>query len=589
MSRDERIAAYIGEDMTRAERAAFERGIMDDPEGLAELVAQRCVDAGLRALLDPQTQRVEAAIMATIRSMSEDAAVEQVLADTVRLRRRRPVPGRPFFGWLAAARSRAWLRPLAAGLTLAAVFAAVCAAWLIFNHETKPDTQELADRGTRVVVPVKGIAWLTHGTGVVWTQTNDDLEIGAALSPGWLRLKSGAVEIEFAQGARMILEGPAELRLISAQETELRFGKLSAQVPPQAHGFSVNVAGTKVTDLGTAFGVNKPALGSPEVHVFTGEVEVTTSNAGPQRYLTQGEAVRVEHAGLADLPANRKEFITENELAQAEADELQQRYAAWKQASRTFATDPAMLTYFDFEGSQTNGDKLINQAATPDRGSDGSVLGANWSQGRWPGKGALAFESDDDRVQLGMPGRFQSLTFLAWVRVDELPALRNALAMMDTFKQGEVNWQIFNTGVMEFAVRKADNKPHWDGVRSPPVIGPEQLGQWVQLGAVYDGGAGTMSLFVNGRLVVSQPVESRVKMILSPLELGNWTAIVPPGQTLEKLRQKDPNYYVRELHGRMDEFAVLSRPLSTEEIQRQYEAGRPRLDFSNPNYALQTK
>ena len=51
------------------------------------------------------------------------------------------------------------------------------------------------------------------------------------------------------------------------------------------------------------------------------------------------------------------------------------------------------------------------------------------------------------------------------------------------------------------------------------------------------------------------------------LELGNW-------RTYTKKATVD--YSIREFHGRMDEFALLSRPLSTDEIRRQYELGRPR-------------
>src|SRR6185369_3854515 len=104
--RDERIAAYLAEGLTPAQRAAFEHDIANDPEGLAELVAQQCVDAGLRALLDSETQRVESAIMATVRGSSEEAAVENVLSDTVRAAQPRQKTSRGVFDWLNAVRWR---------------------------------------------------------------------------------------------------------------------------------------------------------------------------------------------------------------------------------------------------------------------------------------------------------------------------------------------------------------------------------------------------------------------------------------------------------------------------------------------------
>ena len=56
-------------------------------------------------------------------------------------------------------------------------------------------------------------------------------------------------------------------------------------------------------------------------------------------------------------------------------------------------------------------------------------------------------------------------------------------------------------------------------------------------------------------------------LTLGNLELGNWSP---------EAKKMDVNYGIRDFHGRMDEFALLSRALSASEIHRQYELGRPR-------------
>ena len=40
-------------------------------------------------------------------------------------------------------------------------------------------------------------------------------------------------------------------------------------------------------------------------------------------------------------------------------------------------------------------------------GSDGTVVGCQWTEGRWPGKKALEFQQVSDRVRLKMPGEFE--------------------------------------------------------------------------------------------------------------------------------------------------------------------------------------
>ena len=102
---------------------------------------------------------------------------------------------------------------------------------------------------------------------------------------------------------------------------------------------------------------------------------------------------------------------------------------------------------------------------------------------------------------------------------------------------------------------------------SPPVITREQFGHWIHLAAVRNGNDGKTSLYLNGKLVGSKTFGRKRDMTLGALELGNWTTSATKG---------DANYRIRDFHGRMDEFALLSRPLSADEIRAQYELGKPR-------------
>jgi len=470
-----------------------------------------------------------------------------------------------FVRWLQRASRFGWK----AALTGAAAAAAVL-LWLgIRALPSLPRESVVADAAPEPVsepepvVNTNLIAVLAHGTGVVWDGETNRVEIGSTLASRWLRLKSGAVQIDFKSGARVILEGPAALELISAGETRLSFGKLRARVPVPAHGFMVHTRDATVTDLGTEFGMIYPLAQPVKVEVFEGKVKVATDGAARPRILNAGEGVQVSARQVRPMPAvETADFLTAAELARREATELRARYQDWRQADRALDADPAILVHLNFEDQRNADRNLINRA----NGAPAMIFGCDWGEGRWPGKGALEFNRLDDRVRLSVPGTFGSLTYLAWLRVDSLPNQWNALALADTFRTGETHWQIRRNGSVELSVRVEGETSAWDHLVSPPVITRELFGKWIQLAAVCDGSHGKMAIYLNGRLVASKTIKAPA-LTLGTLELGNWSPVS---------QRTEANYRVRDFHGRMDEFALLSRPLSADEIRRQFELGRPR-------------
>jgi hypothetical protein len=542
------IARYLAGEMTPEERTEFENAIAGDSQGLLEFSAQRSVDAGLRYLLARDQGRVESAVMASVRSTTDEAAIERVLADTVGTR----VSAKFFFSWLQIFRRRGVFWPITACAAALLVLGACLA--LYFGS---------ADEGKYADGMVPAIARLTHGTAVEW-ESGASQEIGGGLWAGTLRLKSGSVEIEFASGARGILEGPAELRIISPMEADLAYGKFNAQVPPTAHGFSVTAGGTKVVDLGTAFGVNKPPTGSVEVHVFTGKVEVASANAQSPRELTQGEAIRMGPGGTANLPADRSEFVSEKELAEKEAVELEARFVAWEKTSTAIDADPALVVHFNFEDGAKAGTNLMNRAASAPAETQGIISGCDWVEGRWPNKRALSFTDRSARVKLKVSRPLTSATYVAWVRVEGLPRPTTALAMSQNFSRGDVRWQIAH-GYLQFGI--STNQPcetnNWDTVENRHMLLSRLYGQWLQLAAVYDGPGKTMAIYLNGNCVASKPVQQPVELVLNDLELGNWEPLLNRPKDYAVRRQRErPSYKFREFYGRMDEFVLLSRPLS---------------------------
>jgi hypothetical protein len=113
---------------------------------------------------------------------------------------------------------------------------------------------------------------------------------GASLPEGTLRVKSGEVDLQFACGAEMTLQGPAVVHLKTPMLAVLESGRVSCNVPEQAIGFQVESAEYTVTDLGTRFELE---VGERQwVRVLEGEVDVEPKESTAVR-LTQGETASV--------------------------------------------------------------------------------------------------------------------------------------------------------------------------------------------------------------------------------------------------------------------------------------------------------
>jgi hypothetical protein len=394
------------------------------------------------------------------------------------------------------------------------------------------------------------VAVLTRTVGAKWDQPAGGPTVGAALEPGWLKLTGGLAEVEFFSGARVVLEGPAEFRLVSADEAFCKSGKLTAEVPPHASGFRVGTPQGALVDRGTAFGLSVTP-GGAEVHVFQGKVELH-GTAG-QRDLTTGEAMAVAaNAPEQRIPADATGFVTRPDLDRREVNAAAQERDRWAVAARAWNADPALIVRFDFEGPNA-GRSLANVATNGSTVGAGTVVGCERAEGHWPGKGALEFGRVADRVRLAYPGEVRSLTLLARVRVGGLDRTFNSLMMSDAFAPGAVHWQVLSDGRVRLGVAARPRHTDYD---SPRVFTPNTLGQWVHLAVVYDADARRVTHYADGAPLSRGEIRAEVPLKPGRAELGNWNAAT-----------RSDNVPVRHFSGRMDEFAAYSRALSDEEVR----------------------
>lgn len=422
----------------------------------------------------------------------------------------------------------------------------------------------VVNRGSAPVEPdppeYSGVAVLTHQVDARWGDTSPALDVGSVIPAGRLVLDEGLVQIEFFSGARVVLEGPADFELLTIDEGYCRYGKLRAFVPPQADGFVVRTPAMDVVDRGTEFGLHLDRKGGTEVHVFEGKVELTQRDRATQE-LAGGTAIRIDAAGVEEtFAADPGAFVSISQLGRRAEAEGVRRYLAWRGLSDRIRRDPRTVLYYSFE-DQESWQRELKSHLEKDMSLDGSIIGAKWTEGRWAGKSALEFRRPGDRVRFNVPGTFDSLTLMTWVRVDALERRFNTLMLTDGWKPGHPHWQITGDGKIRLGLKTSKIHRDYDTKR---VFGPEQFGHWKHLALVYDHRDKVVRHYVDGERVreLKHAFETRLK--IGGAELGNWG--VP--------RRRDRSR-IRNLIGVMDEFGIFKEALGDEEIREMYEAGRP--------------
>lgn len=457
-------------------------------------------------------------------------------------------------------RSRRWFW---APLSLSGLAAGILLVWTLWPRPHHPITR--SNPAAEAVDDT--VAVLLQAPEAEWAETGPPRRAGSPLAPGWLRLQSGLAQLEFYNGATVILEGPAELKLISRTEAYCARGKLRALVPPQAVGFRIGSPKLDLVDRGTEFGLEVGDGDKTEVHVFKGKVELHDAGAAPEaapQEMTTGQGVRLEGPGRKrPIASNPAAFLTAQELARRSEQERDRRQRTWRAASAALRQDPDLRVYYPFEADEPWSRALLDQAQGRRQAQDGAIVGCSWVTGRWPGKQGLEFKRVSDRVRFRVPERLDSITLMAWVRVDGLPNRNNSLMMADGWPVGALHWQIGDDGTLILGIRAPAGMPNAH-YHAPGVLTRDRLGQWLHLAVVYDRDGHRVTHYVDGRAVAQQPTPFDVPLRIGNAELGNWNTDVS--------RSRQP---IRYLSGCMDEFMLFGRALGGPEIATLYQQGRP--------------
>lgn len=479
---------------------------------------------------------------------------------------RTQVPGNTL---AAAAHRFTWTRALAIAASIA--FFAIAIRWAYLELETDAEVAQQGNTGEVMIdqePTSRGIALVTRLVDATWDDSRSAVEVGDALTPQRLNLKSGYAQIEFFCGASVVLEGPAELELISSTSASFMSGRLRAQVPPAARGFEINVDGMKVVDLGTEFGVSVSPEGS-DVQVFDGEVELHRSNQKTQ-LVRAGQGYAHESGSLSETQIAPDDYVDLAALDDHARNQTDSRFSGWREYSRQLREDDRLIAYYAVDQTDRWQRKLQSSMIPENRELDGAIVGAQRVAGRWPGKGALEFKHPGDRVRVNIPGEFGSLTFACWVKIDSLDRWYNSLFLTDNYQRGEPHWQILDTGQLFFSVRvsRQQGGPQHKVALSPPFWNPTLSGKWLHLATAYDVDSKTTTHYLNGKLLSRESIPDHQLVETTRIgmaSIGNWSVPTKP----------DEHFAIRNLNGCIDEFTIFSAALTADEIAEIYELGNP--------------
>jgi hypothetical protein len=448
----------------------------------------------------------------------------------------------PSFSW----QRRAW--------QIAAAAACIAVGMTLLWHRAKPASPTVAVARLEVAV-------VQQTAGARW-RNGEEPRAGDRLQTGALRLETGLVRLRFLSGASVVLQGPAELEIKSASVALVTRGRVIATVPPVAEGFTLLTEGWRLIDRGTVFGVSVPDDGKAELHVLSGKVDV--QGATVARSLRAGQAAQLGLDGaLTELPAAPETFPTERDVFARAATQQSQRLIGWRESSRRAATDASLVLFYDFENADRDLGVIRNLAPAATQGSDGVLVGGEWTEGRWPGKNAVQFRRVGDLIRTLPLLKLATASCVAWVRFDAGFDQRQTLLLSPKVGPGQVYWLVWpeptRGPAAALAFVKTDQAGRDRHALAHGTLSPSVVGRWLQLAVVADAARGKVSHYLNGARVSEQDFGDSLAMDLNELVIGNW------GYT------REPSSFV----GRMDELAIYRRALAAEELSRLYNQGKP--------------
>lgn len=390
-----------------------------------------------------------------------------------------------------------------------------------------------------------------------WSANSDRLaaQPPEPIAPGQpLQLTNGMAEVKFSSGAKVVVQGPANFEVRSDNSGFLRSGKLVAQVPDTAHGFTVHSAHVSVVDLGTAFAVEVSPDGTADVFVLEGRVRLdpTPSVEGSSDrsvagfVLLAGQSRRItgDQRPLQEIPFEATRF-SQSLVALQFPDSSTKPQAApdTRYADLIKADKPVAYWRFERVVKDQILDESGNNLHATLRGTVRLVTSADrlGRAAEFRGGEDYAFVLDDKRLHFD-----SAITVECWLRQAK-PTPRPAPTLSKGFVHG--GWALvvadatavkppFEPGLPGFALNDIHGSLHSTYVADD---------RWRHVVSVWNGTH--MWMVVDGVASEALPTQKPLANKTQPLTIGASEGFVP-------------------WIGMLDEVAIYNRGLTLEELER---------------------
>jgi hypothetical protein len=264
------------------------------------------------------------------------------------------------------------------------------------------------------------------------------------------------------------------------------------------------------------------------------------------------------------IAADEKQFVRREQMATIAAQTPE--FRRWKQFSDKLCKRPDLVAYYDFQADESDRTILRNRAVSGST-MDGRIEGAKWADGHIAGKQSLEFSGKDDRVRVNIPGKFEALTAVVWLRVDSLLHEHNGILMSDGYyrRLGQGHWQMQSDGVAFLGTCLSTNPDVDTSLEN--TNGTQKLGQadfqvWRHLAIVYDSKAQIATAYFNGLPSDGGKLSHPVPLDFGSSEIGNWEPY--PNNMGDAYNQR---WFI----GRIGEMQIFNRALSAAEIKELYD------------------
>jgi|TARA_B110000037_G_scaffold8180_1_gene8798 hypothetical protein len=192
------------------------------------------------------------------------------------------------------------------------------------------------------------------------------------------------------------------------------------------------------------------------------------------------------------------------------------------------------------------------------------LKGVRQVSGRWPGKRALLFDRDGDRVELDLGTNHEEVTIAMWMKADRWDYNNTSLISSNGWGPGSLHLQVLNGAGWKACAKIV----HGDRTIATRTYSRDsvELGRWHHVAYVISMRTGKSQIFLDGEPGPLVDFPENTPLNPGVMRLGDW-------EWWGSLESPHPKH--KGFRGRIDEFIALRRALSQDEIGEMVTHGRP--------------